>query len=106
MIPACENHGIAVVAYSPFGSGRFPSRNTSGGKVLAKIAASHRATPHQVALVFLTRRQNIFTIPKASQVRHVEENAAVTDLVLSDEDIRHLDQAFPLGPRPSVLPTI
>ena len=106
VIPACEKHGIAVVAYSPFGSGRFPSRNTPGGKVLAKIAASHQATPHQVALAFLTRRQNIFTIPKASQVRHVEENAAVTDLVLSDEDIRHLDQAFPLGPRPRELPTI
>ncbi len=106
VIPACEKHGIAVVAYSPFGSGRFPSRNTPGGKVLAKIAVSHRATPHQVALAFLTKRQNIFTIPKASQVRHVEENAEAADLELSKKDIHNLEHAFPLGSRPRGLPTI
>lgn len=106
VIPACEKHGIAVVAYSPFGSGRFPSHNTPGGKVLAKIAASHRATPHQVALAFLTKRQNIFTIPKASQARHVEENAEAADLELSKKDIHNLEHAFPLGSRPRGLPTI
>lgn len=106
VIPTCEKHGIAVVAYSPFGSGSFPSPHTQGGKVLAKIAASHRATPHQVAIAFLTRRQNIFTIPKASQVRHVEENAEAADLELSKKDIHNLEHAFPLGSRPRGLPTI
>ncbi len=55
-IPACEERGVAVVAYSPFGSGSFPSPRGRGGRVLAEIAAAHGATPRQVALAFLVRR--------------------------------------------------
>ena len=106
LIVTCEKHGIAVVGYSPFGSGRFPSPHSQSGKVLADIAASHQATPRQVALAFLTRRTGLFTIPKAAQVPHVDENAAAPDLVLSEEDLRHLDHVFPRGPRPRKLPTL
>ncbi|MGH7255157.1 MAG: aldo/keto reductase [Nitrospirales bacterium] len=106
VIPACERHGIAVVGYSPFGSGRFPSPRSSVGTVLAGIAKAHGATPRQVALAFLTRQEGLFTIPKAGQVRHVEENAGAADLTLSEADIRSLDQAFPRGPRPKALPVV
>ena len=34
MIPWCEKHGSAVVVYSPFGHGRFPSLRATGGRVL------------------------------------------------------------------------
>ena len=54
VIPWCEKHGVAVVAYSPFGSGDFPQ-----SKVLDEIAAAHDATPRQVALAFLTRRSSV-----------------------------------------------
>src|SRR5581483_842103 len=41
VIPYCEEEGIAVVAYSPFGSGDFPSTRDTGGRVLETIAAAH-----------------------------------------------------------------
>ena len=69
VIPWCEAHGVAVVAYSPFGHGDFPNPSTQGGRVLAEIAATHDATPRQVALRFLTRRPLLFAIPKASSPR-------------------------------------
>ena len=50
VLPWCEDHGVSVVAYSPFGHGRFPDLRTSGGRVLEEIAASHGATARQVAL--------------------------------------------------------
>ena len=51
VIPWCERHGVAVVAYSPFGhAGGFPGPRTPGGRVLEEIAAAHGATPRQVAL--------------------------------------------------------
>ena len=56
VIPWCAANGVAVVAYSPFGSGDFPAPRSAGGKVLADIAGAHGATPRQVALAFLTRR--------------------------------------------------
>lgn len=98
VLPFCEAHGIALVGYSPFGSGRFPAANAT----LARIAEAHGATPYQVALAFLTRHPSTFTIPKAARVQHVRENAR--PVALTDEDVRALDQAFPRGPaRP--LPT-
>jgi diketogulonate reductase-like aldo/keto reductase len=106
VVPWCEAHQIAVTAYSPFGSGRFPSANSDGGRVLADIAAAHRATPRQVALAFLTRRVCVFAIPKAASLAHVEENAGAGAVHLRETDIERIDRAFPRGPRRRTLPTL
>ena len=97
VIPWCEANGVAVVGYSPFGSGDFPAPSSDGGRVLAEIARSRRATPRQVALAFLVRRASVFAIPKAASVPHVEENAGAGDLVLSEAEIARIDQTFPIG---------
>src|SRR5271166_4695259 len=83
VIPWCEKRGVAVVAYSPFGHGRFPGPGTTGGRVLAEVAAAHGATPRQVALRFLLRRPSLFAIPKAARADHVSENARAGDLALT-----------------------
>lgn len=91
--PEAARAGIPIVAYTPFGRGRFPR----GTGVLEKIAEKHGATPRQVILAFLTREPNVFTIPKASRVEHVEDNAGAGDLVLDATDVAAIDAAFPLG---------
>ena len=95
VMPWCEARGVAVVGYSPFGSGRFPSPSSRPGRVLGNIAAAHGASPRQVALQFLVRRSSLFAIPKAGRVAHVEDNAAATTLALTDDDLARLDAAFP-----------
>ncbi|HEY8598749.1 MAG TPA: aldo/keto reductase, partial [Thermomicrobiales bacterium] len=47
VMPWCEKHGVAVVAYSPFGQGDFPGPQTPGGRMLAEIAEVYGATPRQ-----------------------------------------------------------
>jgi len=106
IIPWCEEHGLAVVAYSPLGSGSFPPPRTPAGKALQQIAEAHGATPQQVALQFLLRRQSVLAIPKAAQRTHVEANAAVTKLSLNAAEIDRIDKAFPLGKRPRHLPML
>lgn len=106
VIPWCERHGVAVVAYSPFGHDDFPDARSKGGAVLARIAEARRATPRQVALSFLTRATTVFAIPKASSAEHAGENAAAGDLVLTNEEIAALDLAFPRGPKPRSLPML
>lgn len=106
VIPWCERHGIAVVGYSPFGSGDFPSPNSRGGRVLREIADARSATPRQIALAFLARWPSIFTIPKSSSVKHVLENAAAGDLELSADEERRIAEAFPLRNRPRELPVL
>lgn len=97
VLPWCARHQVALVAYSPFGAGRFPSPRSRGGKVLAEVARRHGATPYQVALRFLLRSPATFVIPKASQAEHAIENAKADALTLTEEDIREIDAAFPLG---------
>ncbi len=97
VIPRCEAQSVAVVAYSPFGSGQFPSPRSRGGKVLSEIANARGATARQIALSFLTRRESVFAIPKASRPEHVDDNAGGA-LRLNDDEIARIDRAFPLGP--------
>ncbi|WP_119270958.1 aldo/keto reductase [Taklimakanibacter deserti] len=106
VIPWCEQHDVAVVAYSPFGHAGFPARNSKGGYVLADVAKAKGLSLHQVALAFLTRKASVFAIPKAARLSHVEENAKASAVTLSDADIARLEEAFPLGVKPRGLPMI
>jgi diketogulonate reductase-like aldo/keto reductase len=106
VIPWCEQHGVAVVAYSPFGHNDFPSARSKGGEALQAIADVYKATPRQVALAFLTRAPSVLAIPKASSAEHAADNAAAGKLSLSDAEIAALDKAFPRGPKPRGLPML
>lgn len=92
VVPWCERHGVAVVAYSPLGSrGGFPT-----SPALAQLARRLGATPRQLALAFLTR--GAFAIPKSSHPPHVDELAGADPVVLDDAAIAAIDAAFPLAP--------
>jgi diketogulonate reductase-like aldo/keto reductase len=107
VLPWCEQNGVAVVAYSPFGhKGGFPEPRSAGGRALNEIADRRRATPRQVALRFLVRRPSVFAIPKASNPQHAEENAKASALDLSEVEIARIDAAFPLDRRPRPLPML
>jgi diketogulonate reductase-like aldo/keto reductase len=95
LLPYCVEHEIAVVGYAPFGHGEFPPPTSAGGRVLAQIAERHGHTPRQVALNFLTRHPDVFTIPKARHLEHVRENAGGTGWTLSSQEIAAIDRAFP-----------
>jgi diketogulonate reductase-like aldo/keto reductase len=95
LVSHCVNRGIAVVGYSPFGSGKFPKEGSREWKALADIGLRHGKTPRQVALNFLTRREGTFTIPRAASADHVRENAGAVGWDLAAEDLIAIDDAFP-----------
>jgi len=105
VLPWCQRHGAAVVAYSPFGQQLSAfDPGTKQGRVLQEVAAAHQATARQVALAFLLRHPSAFVIPKASHIKHVKENAGAGSLSLSDVDVARIEAAFPLGKKPRRLP--
>jgi diketogulonate reductase-like aldo/keto reductase len=92
LLPFCAGVGIAVVGYTPFGG--LPTHGP-GLALLERIGARQDKTARQVALAFLTRRPELFAIPKASQPAHVRENAGAADVVLDAADVAAIDAAFP-----------
>jgi diketogulonate reductase-like aldo/keto reductase len=100
LVPYCTDHDMAVVAYTPFGRGRFPRKEAEPHGALGRVAAKHRKTVRQVILNFLTRKPNVFAIPKASTVAHVEENAGAIGWTLDKEDVAAIDAAFPVHDGP------
>lgn len=106
VIPFCAEHGIAVVAYSPFGQKNFPKPGSAGGRVLAEIAQAHGGTPRQIALAFLLRSPGLFAIPKTANEEHAADNAGAAGIELSQDDLERIDAAFPRVPRTNGVPTL
>lgn len=99
VLPWCEENGVALVGYTPYGQHRqYPPRGAAG-EVLQQLARQHDATPRQVALAFLTRRPGSFAIPKSTNLEHLRENAGGARLSLTSADIAAVERAFPLGKR-------
>ncbi len=93
LLPYCREKEIAIVAYTPFGRGRFPG-NRGQREVLEAVAQRHGKTVRQVVLRFITRDAGLFTIPKASVSEHVRENAGGAGWALSSDDLAAIDGAF------------
>lgn len=100
LLPYCAQQQIALVGYTPFGRGRFPRKESQPGGILARIAQARGKTVRQVILNFLTREPNLFAIPKASRVEHVEENAGAAGWTLTAQENAEIDGAFPVQEGP------
>jgi diketogulonate reductase-like aldo/keto reductase len=59
------------------------------------VAARHQATPSQVALAWVLRKNDCCAIPRAGKAAHVRENRAALDIRLSARDLADLGRAFP-----------
>ncbi len=90
LLPWCVRHRMPVMAYSPVGQGGDLLRSPA----LGVIAERHGVSTAQVALAW-GLRAGVMVIPKAATVQHVEENAAAAELVLTPQDLREIDAAYP-----------
>ncbi|HWJ75876.1 MAG TPA: aldo/keto reductase [Kaistia sp.] len=90
LVPFCRERGIPVMAYSPLEQARM-----LGDATLRQVAQRHDASPAQIALSWLLRQPDIVTIPKATGLKHLDENIAALDLALTADDLKALDARFP-----------
>jgi pyridoxine 4-dehydrogenase len=94
VLDLCHENGIAFVPYFPLGSAFPNTPKVTDNAAVRAVAARLGATPAQVGLAWLmAHRENILLIPGTSRVEHLEQNMAVADLALSDEDIAELETA-------------
>jgi pyridoxine 4-dehydrogenase len=83
----CEQLGIPFIPWFPLAMGDLAH---AGGKV-ASVAATHGATPAQVALAWLLHRSPIMTpIPGTSSMKHYEENLGGASLSLTPAEYEEI----------------
>jgi aryl-alcohol dehydrogenase-like predicted oxidoreductase len=116
--------GIGFVAYSPLGrgflAGRFSSpdeltegdfrrnhprmqgeifdRNRALAAHVRELAEEKGCTPAQLALAWvLSRGDDVVPIPGTKRRTYLEQNAAASEITLSEDELERLDEAFPPG---------
>ena len=120
MLPALEELGIGLVAFSPLGKGfltgnidekttfdstdfrnivpRFAPEARKANQalvdLLGRVAQQKKATRAQVALAWLLAQKPwIVPIPGTTKQSRLDENLAAADLQLTSEDLREIDEA-------------
>jgi len=126
VVPACREHGVGVVPYSPLGRGmltgkvgsldelsdddfrrtvpRFQGDNLDHNlalvAVVREIAEAHGVTAGQVALAWLAAQgDDVVPIPGTKRRTYLEENVGALDVTLSADDLARLDDLSPAGAR-------
>lgn len=88
----CEAKGIGFIPWFPLASGDL----AKPGGVVDTLAQAKGATPSQIALAWMLERSPVMLpIPGTSRVKHLEENVAGANVVLSDAEFAQLDAASP-----------
>ncbi|GEK30045.1 glyoxal reductase [Kurthia zopfii] len=93
----CAKHDIYVEAWSPLMNGELLTNDT-----ICTIAKKYNKTAAQIILRW-DIQSNIVTIPKSMTPSRIEENFAIFDFELSQEDletINQLNEDFHYGPNP------
>jgi diketogulonate reductase-like aldo/keto reductase len=79
-----------VSAWGPLSKGSLQQ-----APILHELAKKYQKTPYQIALNWLISQENVITIPKTAQIKHLEENLGSLGWSLSGEDIIKLTENFP-----------
>ncbi|MEM8676113.1 MAG: aldo/keto reductase [Cyanobacteria bacterium P01_G01_bin.67] len=89
LLPWCKERNIPLMAYSPVEQRAFVNNSQ-----LRDIAARHNATSTQIALAWLLHQDQVISIPKALDPKHIQENYAALEIELTAVDLQEIDRAF------------
>ncbi len=92
LIKYCEQNHIAVMAYFPLGHGKVTQKQYN--EYFDHVRKTVGDVPNaNIALAYLiSKNQNVFPIPRASNRAHVTQNAKYSDIILNEEDIKYLEE--------------
>ncbi len=94
LLPWQKKQNVNFIGYSPFNSKKGDSIRITHN--LKTVARAHHATPHQIMLAWAMRSGHVLTIPKAGKVKHMKENIGALDIKLDEEDLRLINNDFPV----------
>jgi 2,5-diketo-D-gluconate reductase B len=86
LLDFCRNNGIVITAYSPLARGKILKDET-----IKQIASKRNTEPSQIVLAWILSK-NCAAIPKASSESHIKSNLIASEISLTDNEIREIDQ--------------
>lgn len=89
-----QGQGLSLTAYSPLAQGKAATNST-----LESIGREHGKSAAQVALRWILQQELAMAIPKTTNPKRLEENMAVFDFELSEEDMARIDELGHRGGR-------
>ena len=94
LLPWCQSMGLPIMAYSPLEQGRLLDDQR-----LEDISKEAEMSVAELSIAWTMRSQDVVSIPKASSLKHVEQNINASNISLPNSVLRALDEAFepPMG---------
>lgn len=89
VIPYCQENDIIVIAYRPLERGLLVKEHP----ILDKLALKYNKTRTQIAINWLISKKGIITIPKSTNIKHLQENLGAMGWKMEKEDYEILDDA-------------
>ncbi len=86
LLDHAREHGYPLVGYAPLSGGR-----VRDVEAVVEIASKHGTTPEAVAIAWLTSKDGLVSIPKASSRSHLVANREAIGLDLDSADIAQID---------------
>ena len=103
LLPWCQQQRLPVMAYCPLAQAGRLRNGLLNHTVVKNIAQERGVTAAQILLAWVISHRGVIAIPKASSIEHVRQNAEVLDIVLTDEELALLDNAYPAPARKTPL---
>ena len=86
----CEKHNLGFIPWYPVAAGKL----ARPGGTLDRIAKQHGATVAQLSIAWLLYRSPVMLpIPGTSSVAHLEENMKSAEIVLSEKELKEIEEA-------------
>ena len=89
LLPWCRSKGLPIMAYSPIEQGRLLEN-----KKLKVLAGEIGVSAAQLSIAWSIRKNDIITIPKASNLEHVSQNIDAWTMKLESVVLDELDKLF------------
>lgn len=89
-LPYCQNNDILVVAERPLERGILLEPT----ELMTTLSKKYNKTYAQIAINWLISQDNVVTIPKSSNLKHLEENLGAVGWNLENEDIELLRKEY------------
>jgi len=92
VISFCQKNQLTFIAYSPLDQGKF--KDYKHYKMLEKIAKKYQKSVSQIILRWIINHRNVIAIPKASSLKHLQENASTVNFKIDGKDLEQIDSLF------------